>query len=80
MKIAQGWLDGDERGRRELELRYGKKTVAKLVGQFEAERETFEWKRANTMPCPTCDIGVQKSDGCNHMTCQLCQTHFCYLW
>ncbi|KJA21609.1 hypothetical protein HYPSUDRAFT_684903 [Hypholoma sublateritium FD-334 SS-4] len=30
--------------------------------------------------CPGCQTPVQKSDGCNHMTCSSpgCNTHFCY--
>ena len=27
--------------------------------------------------CPSCGSGVQKSEGCNHMTCS-CRAHFCY--
>lgn len=35
--------------------------------------------KAHTARCPTCDAPVQKSMGCNHMICQLCKSHFCYL-
>ena len=28
--------------------------------------------------CPTCNQGVEKNGGCNHITC-LCGTHFCYI-
>lgn len=28
--------------------------------------------------CPTCNVRVQRSFGCNHMTCTQCRTHFCY--
>jgi len=32
--------------------------------------------------CPKCNQIVQKDGGCNHMTCYLCETHFCWvcLW
>ena len=29
--------------------------------------------------CPVCKNGVQKSQGCNHMTCISCRAHFCYV-
>jgi len=31
--------------------------------------------------CPTCKTPIQKTSGCNHMTCMTpaCNTHFCYL-
>ncbi|CAK9091258.1 Probable E3 ubiquitin-protein ligase RNF217 (RING finger protein 217) [Durusdinium trenchii] len=28
--------------------------------------------------CPNCHVRVQRSAGCNHMTCTRCRTHFCY--
>ena len=27
------------------------------------------WIKANTRPCPQCNIPIEKNDGCNHMTC-----------
>lgn len=33
---------------------------------------------ANSQACPQCRITVMRSEGCNHMTCTLCRTHFCY--
>jgi len=27
-------------------------------------------------PCPTCKVGIQKSQGCAHMFCTFCRTHF----
>jgi TRIAD3 protein (E3 ubiquitin-protein ligase RNF216) len=31
--------------------------------------------------CPNkkCEVATMKSDGCNHITCNKCNTHFCYL-
>ncbi len=37
----------------------------------------FEWARSNTQVCPHCYALVQRSEGCNHMTC-LCGKEFCY--
>ncbi len=29
-----------------------------------------------TKPCPTCGAGIHKTEGCNHMFCTHCRTHF----
>ncbi|KAF9039163.1 hypothetical protein BJ165DRAFT_1531266 [Panaeolus papilionaceus] len=29
--------------------------------------------------CPNCDVWVDRTEGCNHMTCAKCATHFCWL-
>lgn len=33
---------------------------------------------ANCQKCPLCRVYIQKSSGCNHMTCNRCDTEFCY--
>ncbi|KAK5702902.1 hypothetical protein LTR97_003848 [Elasticomyces elasticus] len=43
------------------------------------EKASYDYIRANTSPCPTCDSPTQKTMGCNHMSCFQCKTHFCYL-
>jgi len=40
---------------------------------------SMEYIRLHTTPCPTCAVPAQKTHGCNHMQCQRCETHFCYL-
>jgi hypothetical protein len=39
------------------------------------------WLRANTRPCPECNVPIEKNDGCNHMTCtnQNCLHEFCWI-
>ncbi|KAF9043308.1 hypothetical protein BJ165DRAFT_1484114 [Panaeolus papilionaceus] len=29
--------------------------------------------------CPKCKVWADKADGCNHMTCAMCKTHFCWV-
>jgi len=31
------------------------------------------WKK-----CPQCSVWIEKTEGCNHMECQSCHTHFCW--
>ncbi len=45
----------------------------------EEEQASLEYLRMHTTPCPTCAAPCQKTQGCNHMRCFRCQTHFCYL-
>ena len=30
-------------------------------------------------PCPRCKTAIEKSDGCNKMTCFNCKAYFCYI-
>ena len=32
----------------------------------------------NTALCPTCNIVIQKNEGCAHVHCTFCNTHFCW--
>ena len=34
---------------------------------------------ADTKKCPKCAFRIEKKDGCNHMQCTACHTHFCWL-
>ncbi|KAI0662611.1 RWD-domain-containing protein [Cubamyces menziesii] len=65
--------------RKQMELRYGRTTLKKLVEEYEQERAFHEWlERSTGTSCPTCDLRVEKSSGCNHMTCVKCGEHYCY--
>ena len=37
------------------------------------------WIKQNSKPCPGCQAPIEKNLGCNHMTCQICNTEFCWL-
>lgn len=62
-----------------MEQKFGRKTLENLVRRYQEEQQTQQWLSDYTTPCPTCGIAIEKSYGCNHMTCKSCQTHYCYL-
>ncbi|KAI0359180.1 RWD-domain-containing protein [Trametes cingulata] len=72
-------LPEDSPERTKMEMRYGRTTIQKLVEEYEQERAFNEWlERSTGTPCPGCDLRVEKSAGCNHMTCIRCGQHYCY--
>ncbi|BGP42490.1 hypothetical protein JCM10450v2_006585 [Rhodotorula kratochvilovae] len=76
--IVSSYLEGDDAVRRSLEARYGASNIKRLVAAFEEERALRAWLDKNATECPGCSAWVQKSAGCNHMTCTKCACHFCY--
>jgi len=40
--------------------------------------ETMKELRENTKPCPSCSALIHKTEGCDHMHCTNCNTHFSY--
>ncbi|EKM60880.1 uncharacterized protein PHACADRAFT_247093 [Phanerochaete carnosa HHB-10118-sp] len=64
--------------REQIERRYGKANLTRLVAKYEEDRANKKWLDQSTMGCPSCRIKVEKSMGCNHMTCARCGQHFCY--
>ena len=48
------------------------------------DKEFIKWTKsrtnsaANCQKCPFCRVYIQKSSGCNQMTCNRCNTNFCY--
>ncbi|XP_029452249.1 probable E3 ubiquitin-protein ligase RNF217 [Rhinatrema bivittatum] len=37
-----------------------------------------EHGQRNAQKCPKCKIHIQRTEGCDHMTCSQCNTNFCY--
>lgn len=39
----------------------------------------YEWAATHDVKnCPGCKTPIERSEGCNHMTCARCQTHICW--
>lgn len=58
--------------RSNLEMRYGKTTVMRLLAQHEEQKATESWITESTSVCPGCRSHVQKSEGCNHVSDRYC--------
>lgn len=56
--------------RRTMERQFGKTTLAKLVATYREEQENKKWLKSFTMACPGCDVNVEKSLGCNHVSAE----------
>lgn len=46
--------------------------------QLMEELESLKLIQSSAMPCPKCKVAVHRTEGCNHMNCSVCRTHFCY--
>ncbi|KIY63508.1 hypothetical protein CYLTODRAFT_493855 [Cylindrobasidium torrendii FP15055 ss-10] len=45
----------------------------------EDEMQFRQWKEQNGVkPCPGCKVDIERSEGCNHVTCVRCNTHICW--
>jgi hypothetical protein len=41
------------------------------------DRDAIQWIKDHGQVCPGCQTGIERSEGCFHMSCK-CGTHFCY--
>lgn len=78
-RIVTAFLEGTPEERLALERRYGKANIERLVKVVEEDRVNREWLERNTIECADCRVRVEKSAGCNHMSCELFDASFCRL-
>jgi ariadne-1 len=53
-------------------------TVRRWLLEHVSDALTANWVLANAKHCPKCGKPIEKSTGCNHMTCR-CGYHFCWI-
>ncbi|CAE6456661.1 unnamed protein product [Rhizoctonia solani] len=63
---------------RALERQYGRTLLERMAEEYEEAEENQVWLKEHTTACPQCKTKVEKSYGCNHMTCTRCATEFCF--
>jgi E3 ubiquitin-protein ligase RNF14 len=70
----------DEDTKRLIESQWGKRNMVKYVKEYHDEKAFREYMESNNnRHCPTCATPIEKSMGCNKMTCGICHTFFCFL-
>jgi len=52
---------------------------ALMRAAMEEDEKLTKWKKDHDVrDCPKCGVPIEKTDGCNHMTCTSCQVHICW--
>ncbi|MCO5612565.1 hypothetical protein L7F22_066833 [Adiantum nelumboides] len=64
--------------RLQMESRYGRSNLERMVRTHEEESANAAWLDKRTQQCPHCNVRIEKSMGCNHVECRHCHTHLCY--
>jgi len=61
--------------------RHGNHTCAEYEDIKSGGYEALEKlkKELNIKDCPRCKTSMEKTEGCNHMTCQGCRAHICWV-
>eukprot|EP00079_Xenopus_tropicalis_P015345 XP_004912890.1 PREDICTED: E3 ubiquitin-protein ligase RNF14 [Xenopus tropicalis] len=75
MALRNEYLEADEAGKQFMEKRYGKRMIQKALEEMESK----EWLEENAKSCPRCGTNIQKTEGCNKLTCTGCKQYFCWL-
>ena len=93
IEIMEKWIEnnGDYPSKQNMEQReicsnisfkYGKRIVELAVSDYIAQKqfdELIKSEDSGIVKCPSCSTFIQKSDGCNKMTCSKCLVFFCIL-
>ena len=63
----------------EIDKEHNKDCKKKIFSKLT--KEDRKWLIKNSKNCPICNTPYEKTNGCNHMTCVMCnpQIHFCYI-
>ncbi|CAN8006914.1 unnamed protein product [Ixodes hexagonus] len=73
--IRDQYLNGSAAEKRQMEKRYGRRTLQLVVDESLSQ----DWMQEHSKKCPQCGVSIEKQDGCNKMTCWRCGTYFCWL-
>lgn len=78
------WLNNEENSKERIRLgySYGRPLIRKMAKEYLMDKmfnDMLEDENQGLRKCPTCEIIIQRLDGCNKMCCSSCRTFFCNL-
>lgn len=79
----QLWIDNEDPEsltRKNLAFRYGRRAMELAVEEYQSDQlfeQLVQSNESDIVRCPGCSLPIQRSDGCNKMTCSRCLTMFC---
>lgn len=73
--LRKAYESGTPEERAALEARYGTAAMKRIIEEAVSE----QWLLENAKECPSCSAQIQRTEGCNKMTCRQCHADFCWL-
>ncbi|KAI9351818.1 hypothetical protein DFJ73DRAFT_827321 [Zopfochytrium polystomum] len=78
VEFSKRYMALDDGTPKKLEIDKNHPWLAHYARWFYEERKLHEWVAHNASVCPTCSTPIVKDEGCMHITCIVCDTHYCY--
>ena len=75
-KFCKRYLAASEDKKQICEVKYP--WIVSYAHSRKYDGDALAWISQNGQVCPNCGNGVERSEGCFHMQCPTCGTHFCY--
>ena len=64
-QLIQAYMTADADKKMELEKKYGRSKLQSMANKLLDD----QYLREHTKKCPNCNAFIQKTEGCNKMTC-----------
>jgi len=76
LKFCRRYLRATEEQKKNCETKYP--WIVTYAVSRQHDGVALQWILENGQCCPNCSNGVERIEGCFHMKCPTCATHFCY--
>lgn len=78
LKLCRRYTAASKESQAKCEERYPWIQSYSQFCQHDGEAQALQYVIDNAARCPCCGMGIQRVEGCFHMKCSVCATHFCY--